>query len=326
MTNLVIFSGIDISKSSFDVSYELNGRYRSKKFSYTPEGMVACTKFLPINTHCVMEATGTYHCRLAHYLHDYGIYLSIVNPLSVKRYSQALMLRSKTDKADSKLLVEYAKKMLPPRWQPKKDHFVELQQLMKYRDLLVKERTQTSNHLEAINHSKVRSLIVLKGLKERLIALDNDIKAIEEEMKLHAENHEAEALKLLTSIPGIGIRTAIALISYTCSMENFDSAKQISSYFGLSPRIYESGTTVKGKSKICKVGNSDIRKLLFMCSLTASKCNKACQELYDRLVLRGKSKKLALIAVANKLIKQAFAIVKNKMMYNEKIISEKLAN
>ncbi|MDR0753796.1 MAG: transposase, partial [Prevotellaceae bacterium] len=108
-------------------------------------------------------------------------------------------------------------------------------------------------------------------------------------------------------------------------MKNFDSAKQISSYFGLCPRIYESGTSVKGKARICKMGMAMVRKMFYLCALSAKKHNRACRELYDRLVLQGKSKKLALIAVANKLLKQAFSIIMNKSVYVDNFFHQKFA-
>ena len=105
------------------------------------------------------------------------------------------------------------------------------------------------------------------------------------------------------------------LIVLTGAFTKFSNAKQLSSYFGLSPRIFESGTSVKGKARITKMGMSKIRAMLYVCAWSAKRCNTACKELYDRLVAKGKSKRLALIAVANKLLKQAFAIATKKEYY-----------
>jgi transposase len=103
----------------------------------------------------------------------------------------------------------------------------------------------------------------------------------------------------------------------TNGFANFENSKQLSAYLGLAPTIRRSGSSVRGQSRISKTGNGAIRNLLFMCSFTACEKNKACRELFSRLVEKGKSKKLALIAVANKLIKQALAIAKNGGLYNE---------
>src|SRR5690606_12657820 len=88
-------------------------------------------------------------------------------------------------------------------------------------------------------------------------------------------------------------------------------------YLGLAPTIKVSGKSVRGQSRISKTGNSTIRNLLFMCSFTACERNKACRELYTRMVNKGKSKKVGLIAVANKLLKQSLAIAKSGIPYNE---------
>ena len=100
-------------------------------------------------------------------------------------------------------------------------------------------------------------------------------------------------------------------------MHGFENYRQLSSYFGLCPRIYDSGKSVHGKAHICKIGMGWIRKLLYMCSISAIRYNKACAALYVRLKEKGKPIKVILIAVANKLLKQIFAIVKSNSVYSE---------
>jgi len=106
------------------------------------------------------------------------------------------------------------------------------------------------------------------------------------------------------------------LIILTDGFERFDSASQLCSYSGLTPIIRESGSSVKGRPIIRESGNQKLRNLLFMCSFTACKHNKACKAIYDRIVAKGKSKKLALMAVCNKLLKQAFAVAKSGLAYD----------
>ena len=83
----------------------------------------------------------------------------------------------------------------------------------------------------------------------------------------------------------------------------------------------ETGSSVRGRSRISKMGNQKLRNLLFLCSFSACKYNKGCREIYERIVAKGKSKKLALIAVCNKLLKQAFAIVKSGLPYDADFVS-----
>jgi transposase len=326
MTKIRNYSGIDVSKQSFDVCMEIGGKQEMKKFSCTDEGMEKLLKCLPSDTHCIMESTGTYHCRLSCFLYAHGIAVSVVNPLSVKRFGQALMLRTKTDKSDSRMLIEYGKLFQPECWKPKEGHYIELQQLLGLCEQLNKQATALNNQLEAINHSVVRNKFTVEKLEERAELCRTDIKQVERQMEELVKNHEKETFEKLQAIPGIGKKTAIVLIAFTRNMQGFDSPKQISSYFGLCPRIYQSGSSVNGKAKICKMGMASVRKLLYMCSLSAKKFNRACRELYDRLTAKGKQKKLALIAVANKLIKQAFAIIRNNGVYDENFLSKKLAS
>lgn len=118
------------------------------------------------------------------------------------------------------------------------------------------------------------------------------------------------------SIPGIGKKTALLLMVSTSSFKNFSHYKQISSYVGLAPYERSSGTSIRGKSRISKTGDGLLRNHLFMCSFTASVHNPQCKALFDRIVGKGKSKKLALIAVCNKLIKQAYGIAKSNLYYD----------
>ena len=136
------------------------------------------------------------------------------------------------------------------------------------------------------------------------------------------KKEQQQQLTNLKSIPGLGTKTALFLIVITDGFSKFERASQLCSYVGITPTIRISGSSVRGKSRISKVGNRKLRNLLFLCSFSACKHNKACRELYNRLLTHGKTKKQALIAVANKLLKQAFAIAKSGIPYNENYISK----
>jgi len=120
----------------------------------------------------------------------------------------------------------------------------------------------------------------------------------------------------------MGVKTALFLIVITDGFKKVETAKQLCSYVEITPTIRQSGSSVRGKSRISKMGNRKLRNLLFLCAFSACKHNKACKELYDRIVSKGKSKKLALIAVSNKLLKQAFAIAKSGLVYDENFVSK----
>ena len=160
------------------------------------------------------------------------------------------------------------------------------------------------------------SKAVLKSLKQQIKGLEKQLNTLEFALYENVKEEYPESLTLLQSIPGIGKKTALMLLVLTDGFSRFKTAKELCSYAGITPIIRQSGSSVKGRSRISKMGNAKLRNLLFMCSFNACKYNAACKALYDRLVAKGKSKKLALIAVCNKLLKQAFSIVKNQMPYD----------
>lgn len=317
MTNVNSFAGFDVSKQFFDVCIVVNGKEQSARFNYDNKGLASLVRQLPQAAHCVMEATGPYYLQLACYLHKHGFKVSVVNPLVIKRFSQMRLLRAKTDKADAKMIAAYAMTERPPLWQPPTRYIIKLRQMEALLHQLEKQRSALLCQDEAFTSSSMLDKEVKQLLKSVLTDLQKRIKRIEDRMEVIVKECYEHEFGSLQSIPGIGKKTALVLIVLTDCFKKFDNHKQVSAYIGISPRIIESGTSVKGKARICKMGMSRLRALLYLCAWSAKRCNKACKELYDRLVAKGKSKRLALIAVANKLVKQAFAIIRNKSVYQQ---------
>ena len=311
------YTGIDISKSFFDVAIPGDGKYEYYKFSNDETGFKALIKVLPVSSHIVMEASGPYYLQLARYLAGCDVALSVVNPLVIRRFCQMRMSRTKTDKKDAMMIAEYGKTEKPGLWKMPDHHVITLQQMEALLNNLNKERTALNNQLESFTHSGMLDKQLKKILAGELEHKEGLIKKINKAMEVLAKQHYAEMLSNLESIPGMGRKTAMALIVISGGFDRFDDYRKLSSYIGICPRLFESGTSVKGKARICKMGMSRIRAMLYVCSWSAMRYNKACKELYERLVAKGKAKKLALIAVANKLLKQAFAIATQKIKYNE---------
>lgn len=311
------YTGIDISKSFFDVSFTLGGKYEYYKFSNDEPGFIGLLKILVKDSHVVMEASGPYYLKLASYLVNRNIAVSVINPLVIRRFCQMRMSRAKTDKKDAMMIAEYGKSEKPSLWQKPEQHVINLQQMEALLANLNKERTALSNQLESFTHSGMLDKQLEKMIVKELEHKASVIKKVSLSMEAMAKEHYAEMLSNLESIPGMGKKTAMALIVLSGGFNNFADYRKLSSYIGICPRLFESGTSVKGKSRICKMGMSRVRAMLYICSWSAKRYNKACKELYERLVAQGKAKKQALIAVANKLLKQAFAIATQKTKYNE---------
>ena len=322
MTKVKQFVGIDISKLTFDVGIPLDkeGKYRHSKYDNNAPGFLDFKKCLPLDSVCVMEASGPYYMPLANYLYKEGIEVRVVNPLAVKHFSRMRMTRAKTDKKDASLIAEYAKSENPPIWKPKAEHLIELQQLQTVIEGFVTRRAQLSNQREAFTAAGTLKGSALNIIAKEIKHIESIIKKMELEMEAITKKHHSEMFAQLKSIPGIGKRTAMLLIVITDGFTRFETSKQLVGYIGLCPRIYDSGTSVRSKQKICKMGMSRMRSLLYVCAMQAKRYNAACAEMFMRLKDKGKNGKLAIVAVANKLVRQAFAIAKAGTYYEAKLI------
>lgn len=310
--------GVDISKDVFDVHGSKTGHHQYKN---DETGFKKLLKSLPKDCIVAMEATGYYHYRLAQFLYKNGVVVSVINPLSIKRFIQMKLSKVKTDKSDSKAICEYALINEVPLYNALTDIQSECLQLFRLLDTYLKQRTATKNKMHGEETLGLPSKFVYQSLRRNKKQLDKEIKGIEARILLLVKEDQQHQLTLLTSIPGIGLKTALFLIVVTDGFSKFENASQLCSYVGITPTIRESGSSVRGRARISKVGNRKLRNLLFLCSFNACKHNKACRELYERIVNKGKSKKLALIAVANKLLKQCFAIAKSGRPYDETHVS-----
>lgn len=306
--------GIDISKDSFDVMDSLGNHYQ---FSNNLKGFSKLLKLLDHQSHCVMEATGYYHYQLAYFLLDNHIAVSVENPLSIKRFIQMKLSRVKTDKSDAKMICLYGQERELTLWFGYSKHQTQCLQMIRLLDTYTKQSTSLKNKIQVEETLGNPSKPVVKSLQRSLKNIQKEVQEIEKELLILIKTEHQETLTKIESVPGIGRKTAMMLIVLTDGFNRFENSGQLSSFCGLTPSIRQSGSSIKGRSRISKVGNAKLRNLLFMCSFTACKCNKACRELYERIVSKGKSKKLALIAVCNKLLKQAFAIAKSGIEYNE---------
>lgn len=308
------YFGIDISHLVFDIT-DSDGNYY--QFKNNISGFKKFVKILGVDSHCVMEATGYYHYQLAYYLLESGMKVSVENPLAVKRFIQMKLSKIKTDKSDSRLICEYAGQVKLKLWQGNSKHQIECLQMTRLLSVYTKQSTMLKNklHGEAVlgNPSK----FVVGSLKRSLKQVQKELKTLEEKLLILVKQVHQDVLTRLKTIPGIGDKTAVMLVVLTDGFNRFTSGSELCSYAGLTPIIRQSGSSVKGRPRISKIGNQKLRNLLFMCSFNACKYNRACRALYERIVAKGKSKKLALIAVCNKLLKQAFAIAKSGLIYDD---------
>lgn len=307
------YVGIDISKDTFDVYNKERGYSR---YSNNSQGFSSFIKTVDKSTCCVMEATGSYHYLLARFLYDRNVSVSIVNPLIIKRYIQMKLHHTKTDKSDAQMICSYAREQPVSLWEPEPAYINQCNMLQSAVGLYFKQSTAIKNKLHSLASRGIKTGVLIQSLKRQLKQFNKEIEILENEIEELIKEYNQPMYSNIRSIPGVGKKTALLLIASTNGFKSFENHRQLSAFFGLSPTERTSGTSIRGRSRISKAGNPKIRNNLFLCSFTAYKCNPQCRALYDRLVAKGKSKKLALIAVANKLLKQVFAIAKSGLNYD----------
>ena len=213
------------------------------------------------------------------------------------------------------MIALYAQEQTLEAWSPEPLYIQECKILNTTISLYFKQSTALKNKLHSLEYKGIKG-VVYYSLKRQVKQLQKEIKLLEDQVEILIKEHESEMLTNISSISGIGKKTAMMLIANTCAFKSFDHYTQVSAYFGLSPIERMSGSSIRGRSRISKKGNPIVRNHLFLCSFTACQYNPQCKALYERIVAKGKSKKLALIAVCNKLLKQSFAIAKSGIPYD----------
>lgn len=318
--------GIDVSKERYAVSIfdgehfvDFSSPAHPEEFlkrvhSYLPEGDPEVL--------FVMEATGIYHLALALSLREQGYTVSVVNPFVVKKYAEMLLKRAKTDSVDARILAQFGYFVSPSPFVPKEEKAYLLEEILKAIEDYTKRRTEILNRLEALRHHPFPNRKVEKVYEEELRKVEETIRVLEREAENLALQYAPEEYRLLLTIPGVGKRLACAFLAMLSPLTRFTRGKEVASFFGLAPQVTQSGKQ-KERAWMSKRGNAYFRKLLYLCALTASRYNAQCRICYERLVARGKPKKVALIAVANKLLRQAFAILKSGVPYNPNYLEEK---
>lgn len=306
--------GIDISKKDFCAC--INGKV--VKYNNDTKGIQAFIKAIPESSHCVMESTSTYGYALAQSLNEANHQSYIVNPLKIKYFVRMNLSKAKTDAIDAVQITRYAKLAfddLMPYKVVSKD-LEECKQLETVIEQLTKQRIALVNQLEALNQYPIKNKKAIKTLEKLIEELAKQIKELEEEAARLVKKEYGQMYDNISSIPGIGNRTAVLLIALTHGFTKFENAKQVSSFFGCCPRVFESGSSVRGRGNISKIGHAHVRSILYMCALSARRFNNTCKELFARLCAKGKPFKVAQLAVVNKLIKQIFAVVKKNELFD----------
>lgn len=311
------FLGIDLSKETFH-AYLLGDRADAKKvFPNAPKGFEQLTIWLKnrqvVDVHICMEATGAYWEALALYLHGREQHVSVVNPARIKAFAQSELLRTKTDAVDAALIARFCKSQSPKPWIPLAPEIRVLQALSRHYEHLKTTRAQQSVYAQSSD-----AAVVATSIREVIATLDEQIVRVEREIRQHFDDHPDLRRKrdLLTSIPGIGKTTAASILSEIPHIDRFESAKAIAAFAGLSPRDRQSGTSIHGRPRLCKTGNSRVRKALYMPAIVALRFNPVLRLFAERLLAAGKNKCLIIGAVMRKLLVLAYGILRSGVPFD----------
>lgn len=338
MTKKVVkqVAGIDVAQKELvvtlgrmldDFSIEL---FAYKVFKNNDKGILALVEWTEkltdneISVRYLMEATGVYHQKLAYYLDENKYDISIVLPNKISNYIRTLELKTITDKSCSQAIAQYGLERKLDNWTKPNNVYKELQQLTRERDQIVQERSIVKNQIHAENSEAEPNVKSLDRMTSRIKFLNSQEKEIKDDITaIVKENADLQQIiNRVTTIPGVGTLTATIVLAETNGFELIRNKSQLASYSGLDVKEKQSGTSVKGKPRISKKGNRNLRKSMHLPSLTAVKWDENFKEIYARLISKHGIKMKALVAIQRKLLELIYVLFKNETIYDKEYVTK----
>lgn len=321
------YLGIDVSKDKLDICWlkdPVRVTIKTKVLPNTPKGLQQLRQWLdknlpasPAQCHICMEATGIYHEAAAYFLHDYGCRVSVLNPAHSRDFAKALGSVHKTDKADSMVLARYGAALQPAAWQPEAPEVRQLKALLARIDALQTDLQREQNRLEKALTART-PVEVEQSIRQMIANLNEAIARLQRQRDDHIDRHPQlkQDVKLLQSIPGIGMQTAVRMCALYRS-RNFVSAAQMAAFVGLVPKMRESGQQ-RGRVMLSKKGSAALRAALYLPAVVSKKYNPDIAAQYARLLKRHKTPMQALGAAMRKLVHICFGVLKHQTVYQSR--------
>ena len=305
--------------------------YASKTFANTAKGHAALLTWVKkqteetIATRYVMEATGVYHESFAYFLDGQDQEVSIILPNKISNYMRTLDVKTVTDKTASEAIARFGLERTLDRWKKPKEIYRNSRDLTRERDQLIQERTMVKNQLHAENAGAYPNKNTLNRLNERLKLLNKQIQEIKKEIdELIATDAEVkENIDLLCSVPGIGTLTAVTIMAETNGFELIRNKRQLASYAGFDIKEKQSGTSVKGKTRISKKGNKYLRKALYLPALSTIRSTERYKAIFARLVSKHGIKMKAAVAVQRRLLEMAYTVYKTRNPFDKDYLKDR---
>lgn len=296
--------GVDISKDHLDVYIHPNGE--AKCFMNDTKGHKALIFWLKGRQldRIVFEATGAYHRCFERTLAAADMPMAKINPRQARRFAQATGKLAKTDKIDAAMLARFGALLAPEIRQPVSEALDEMKELYNAREALMKDRTATLNR-----QKQIQSKLLKKLISQKLRQIENQVKAIDTELKTFCESDPVLKNKseILMSIPGVGSATALAIIIQMPEIGQLE-APQAASLAGLAPVARESGNWT-GKRSI-QGGRANLRQAIYMPALVATRFNPDFKAKYQAMIKAGKPAKVAIVTIMRKIIVLANALLR----------------
>lgn len=321
--------GIDVAQKELVVTLgrmkdDLNPElFANKCFSNTAKGFKELEQWVKkftdasVSLRYVMEATGVYHESLAYYLTDKEYAVSIVLPNKISSYMRTLDLKTITDKTSAESIARFGLERNLENWKRPKPTYKTLKQLNREQQQIVEERTIVKNHLHAELAQADCCPESVDRIKKRITFLNKQEKQVKEQIaSLISKDPQVDAdVKLLCTIPGVGVLTASTILAETNGFDLIRNKKQLTSYAGLDIREKQSGTSVNGKPRISKKGNKRLRKTMHMPALTAIRYDDRFKSIFERIVAKHGIKMKAVVAIQRKLLEMTYTIFRTKKPY-----------
>lgn len=322
---------VSLGKMYDDWSPEI---YAHKTFANTEAGFIALLLWVKkqmqqeVSVRFVMEATGVYHESLAYYLTEKGFEVSIVLPNKISNYFRTLDVKTVTDKTASEAITMFGLERKLDNWQPPKDLYKKLRQLTRERSQLIEERTAIKNQLHAEQAEAKPNKKTISRTKKRIELLNKQEKEIKAEIEeLIKEDEEMKhLLVILCSLPGVGLLTAVTVLAETNGFDLIRNERQLSSYAGFDVKEKQSGTSIKGKSRISKKGNKYLRKAMHFPALTAIRHDERFKAVFARIVCKHGIKMKAAVAVQRKLLEMIYTLYKTRTIYDKQFFKKVMIN
>lgn len=308
--------GIDIAKKHFDVVLLLAGKQVHRSFANQAEGFEQLCGWLQEQgleqVHACLEATGRYGEALAHYLYKRQHEVSVVNPAQIRDYARSKLTRNKTDQLDASIIAQFCLKEEPALWVPLAPEIQELQALVRHVEALQNMHTQEKNRGKSVNPSPLVQTMVV----EHLQFLEQQIRDVQKRIEEHIRRYPGlrQQRDLLLSIPGIGKTTAAKLLGE--NIQSFSDGRHLAAYAGLNPSQSRSGSSVRKRTRLSRVGRTGLRKALYFPAISAMRFNPLIQTFCVRLAERHKRSMIVIAAAMRKLLYLALGVLKSGQPFN----------